>query len=522
MKSLIILFLILCFPTEDQKYIIINDILYKMPDNEISILKAKYNVQEKDIRIFNFDKDSCFASSIEWIIIPKLNAQINDPYFNFRAKTTPLFICQGKFINTDYIYQDDIQSIEPLPKDIAISKYGCRGLNPIFNLKLRYGKTIQSNPVGQRAPKFSVSQTNSKPQSNDQFTIIGKTIGLKDSTMLYLKKAESGSLKDNLDSTFVINNSFTFKGTVSEPCPYFIHTGYTGWIGQPPESFHSISFFVNSSTIYLNDEIGNLKYSKISGSQLQNDNNDLIKMNYSNDVTRDSINMVLMKLTPSDSAERKILGKMALKNYKTGVQIDMDFIETHPKSLISVWLLNIFKTSWGREKTKDLFNLFDPQIQNTSYGKSIKDYVKQLETVRVGDHFVDIELKNLNGQYVKLSSLKGKYVLLNFWSSYCGPCRKEHPALLKLYNQYKEKGFEIYAVSLDEKKESWQQAVKDDKINWITVSDLRGIESSEAAMIYEVAGIPKSYLINPEGKIIDQDMGINELSTKLSQIFVEK
>jgi peroxiredoxin len=509
-------------PSEDSKYIIINDILYKMPESEITIIKTTNNIQGKDITIFKLDKDNCYTSSVEWIKVPNLNQQFNDPYKNYRAKTTPMFICEGKFVDTDYIYQDDIQSLALIPIDNAILTYGCNGLNPIFILKLRYGKIIQSNPVGAKAMKFSQGSSKSLSQDGGQFTIIGRTKGFQDSTMLYLKKAESGSLKDNLDSTLVINNSFTFKGIVSEPCPYFIHTGYTGWEGQPPENFYRVTFFINNSTIYLNDKIGNLKYSKISGSQLQNDNNEFNEMNNTNDATRDSINMVFMKLTPSDSIERKILVERSRKNYQAGIQISMDFIKTHPSSLISVWLLNIYKTSWGREKTKLLFNAFESQIQNTSYGKLVSEYIKQKEVVRVGDHFVDIELKNLNGVIIKLSSLEGKYILLDFWSAYCGPCRKEHPDLLKLYNQYRKKGFEIYAVSLDEKKESWKQAVLDDKINWITVSDLKGATACEAAMIYGVSGIPKSYLIDREGKIIAEDIRGEYLAKKLKEIFSPK
>src|SRR5450759_998214 len=123
MKSLIILIWLLFGQSEDPKYIIINDILYKIPESEIANMKSINNIQEKDITIFKFDKDSCFLSSIEWIRIPSIKAQSNDPYIKYRAKTTPLFILDDKFIDTEYIYQNDIQSIEPLHIDKAISKY---------------------------------------------------------------------------------------------------------------------------------------------------------------------------------------------------------------------------------------------------------------------------------------------------------------------------------------------------------------------------------------------------------------
>jgi len=148
MKSLIILIWLLFGQSEDPKYIIINDILYKIPESEIANMKSINNIQEKDITIFKFDKDSCYVSSVECIKVESLNPQSNDPYRNYRVKNTPLFICEGKFVSTDYIYPEDIESMGPIPKDEAISKYGCKGLNPIMLVKLRYGRKIQDKPVG--------------------------------------------------------------------------------------------------------------------------------------------------------------------------------------------------------------------------------------------------------------------------------------------------------------------------------------------------------------------------------------
>jgi thiol-disulfide isomerase/thioredoxin len=391
--------------------------------------------------------------------------------------------------------------------------------SPIFTVKLQKGETIQIKPAVGLKITQETSPMQLSSQESDHFTIIGKTTGFKDSTKLYLHNPPVGSVRINLDSTYVINNSFTFKGTVSEPLPLDIHTGYTGWKGYPPENFYRILLFVNNSTIYLNDEIGNLKFARISGSELQNDNNEYNEMCKTILLSRDSMNRLITKLDPSDTQKRNILRKEIQENHEAEQQISKDFIRAHPKSIISVLLLNIYKSSWGNVETKDLFYSLVPQIQNTTDGKSVKKYIKLQYSVDVGDSFVDIELQNLKGEFVKLSSLKGKYVLLEFWAAWCGPCRSEHPGLLKLYNQYKEKGFEIYAVSLDDKKENWQQAVKDDKINWITVSDLKGATNSEAAMIYEVTGIPKNYLIDRKGKIIVRDIRGEKLAGKLKKNF---
>lgn len=514
MKSLIFLILILIGRSEDPKYIIINDILYKIPESEIANIKTINNIQAKDITTFKFNKDSCFLSEIELIKVPNINAQKNDPYIRFRVKTTPLFILDDKFVNIEYIYQTDIQSIEPLHFDQAISKYGCKGLSAIFNIVLKKGKSVQSKPVDKPITiGFESTPVQQKIEKNDHFTIIGNTKGFKDSTMLYLKSSRSGSLKDNLDSSIVINNSFTFKGSVSKPEPYMIHTGYTGWQGQPPVSFHSITFYVNNATIHLKDEIGNLMFAKLSGSELQDDQNDFNELRKPLLIKLDSSRKI-----STSSSRYKVIQEEVKALHEADPQNLSIFIENHPKSIISVDILNSYKTTYGLERTKQLFNLLDPKIRNSTNGKSIEEFLKLPYTIANAD-FIDLELQNLNGQFIKLSSLKGKYVLLEFWASWCGPCRAENPRLLNIYNQYKQKGFEIYGVSLDSKRKDWQDAVIKDKITWITVSDLSGSENSQAAMKYEVTGIPMSFLIDKTGKIIAKDIRGEALANKLKEIF---
>jgi thiol-disulfide isomerase/thioredoxin len=358
-------------------------------------------------------------------------------------------------------------------------------------------------------------------QNKDSFTIIGKTKGFKDGSMLYLRRAESGHLSDNLDSACVINNSFTFTGTVSEPAPYTIHTGYTGWNGQPPETFHRLDFWINNSTIYINDGIGDLKLAKISGSQLQNDNNDLIQAISPLYSTLDSIGRIIEELTPADSVRNRELRTKFRKLNSERFNSEISFIKTHPKSIISIYWLNIYKQTLGKDTSKELYVLMDPQIRNSADGVSIKQYIGFPDPITVGYKFTDIGLPDLNGKLIKLSSLKNKFILLEFWAGWCGPCRLENPRLLTMYNKYKPKGFEIYGVSLDTKREGWQNAVNEDKINWITVSDLKGSNYSEAASVYNVQGVPSNFLINKKGIIIAQDIRGEQLETKLKEIFKE-
>jgi len=118
---------------------------------------------------------------------------------------------------------------------------------------------------------------------------------------------------------------------------------------------------------------------------------------------------------------------------------------------------------------------------------------------------------------IALSSFKGKYVLLDFWASWCGPCRAENPNVLKAYNEFKDKNFDVFAVSLDDKKENWLKAVKDDAMPWTQVSDLKGWKNQAAGM-YAITAIPQNFLINPDGKIVASNLRGEALVKKLKEL----
>ena len=155
-----------------------------------------------------------------------------------------------------------------------------------------------------------------------------------------------------------------------------------------------------------------------------------------------------------------------------------------------------------------------------SYFKSFEKKVNKIKSISFGSVAPELILSDTTGKDIALSSLRGKYVLLDFWAGWCGPCRMENPNILKNYVKYKNKGFEVYQVSLDRSRSDWVNAIKKDNLIWYNVSDLKYFQS-EAATIYNIDRIPKAFLLDPNGVIIAKDTELrgNRLGEKLNEIF---
>ena len=148
----------------------------------------------------------------------------------------------------------------------------------------------------------------------------------------------------------------------------------------------------------------------------------------------------------------------------------------------------------------------------------MKQQLDELRVLAVGQEAPDIVLPDPSGKSTKLSDLRGKYVLIDFWAAWCKPCRQENPNVVRLYTQYNSKGFEVFGVSLDRSREDWIKAIADDRLNWTQVSDLLYFNSA-AAELYQIQAIPATYLIDPDGKIIAKDLRGPSLEAKLAELF---
>ena len=196
------------------------------------------------------------------------------------------------------------------------------------------------------------------------------------------------------------------------------------------------------------------------------------------------------------------------------------FIQQNPQSLVSLDALRAFGgPSPSYSEVMPLYGTLSPAIQNSNNGKDYKASIEKLKATAVGSVAPDFTQNDPAGKPISLSSFKGKYVLLDFWASWCGPCRQENPNVVKAYNEYKNKNFTILSVSLDRPngKNAWLQAIKDDGLAWNHVSDLQ-FWNNEAAKLYNVQSIPGNFLIDPTGKIVAKDLRGEELEQKLAQV----
>jgi peroxiredoxin len=158
---------------------------------------------------------------------------------------------------------------------------------------------------------------------------------------------------------------------------------------------------------------------------------------------------------------------------------------------------------------------------NYDVAKNFVSTVDKMKALAIGQPAPEISLPDTTGQVVKLSSFRGKYVLVDFWAKWCGPCRDENPNVVRAFNKYKDKGFTVFGVSLDRSKQDWIKAINDDKLTWTHVSDLKYWQS-EAAKTYNITGIPFSLLLDPDGKIIAKNLRGAALDSKLAEIFAGK
>ncbi len=311
--------------------------------------------------------------------------------------------------------------------------------------------------------------------SQKKFKIHGTVTGMADKTPIFLDDLTDGTFK-YLDSAIIINGTFTFSGSTKA-------TAVKAAI-RTKDFTDRVYFWLEGATIHFSATKGKFREAKIKGSRTQ---------------------------------EEQYAFEALLKNASDIKQTTIAFIQGHPHSLISSELLSIYSTTWGKDTTAMLYRILSNKIKNTFYGNKILEYLTLNKNLKIGDKYADFSQLDIKGDLVKLSDFTNKVLLLEFWGSWCIPCRQEHPELLNLYQEFKEKGFEIIGIAADTKKVQWIEAVQKDRLTWPNLSDLNG-DSNKAALMYGVSRYPTNFLIDKNGIIIAKDIRGKELTLKLQQL----
>ncbi len=237
-------------------------------------------------------------------------------------------------------------------------------------------------------------------------------------------------------------------------------------------------------------------------------------------VKRDSLQRVFMAKQGDPNIEQIGLQLEAEFNATVNEQIDYikKFISSNKHSFASLAAIEQLNPESDLETFKTLHDGLNEKFPNSSYVQAFTSRYKELSKLAVGAEAPEILMNTPNGETLSLSSLKGKVVLIDFWASWCKPCRMENPNVVKLYNKYKDKGFEILGVSLDREKSAWEQAIKDDNLTWKHISDL-AFWNSAVVKQYNISGVPYTVLVDKEGKIIAKGLRGPQLEQKLEEIF---
>lgn len=318
------------------------------------------------------------------------------------------------------------------------------------------------------------------------------------------------------DSTMVEGDRFLFRGTLEHPteATMYVHWSHPEGQGSKGTISEGIQFMLGYDTVYIEGQ--SLYKANIRGGKLQQDYEDLkdkLKAGTDSVVHAWRVQQEQLKEDSAASFQRLLSARGAVY-----LQVTKNFIVNNPSSALSFDILR--RHSILIEDVEFVQNMIDvlkPAFGSYDRFKAVEQRAYLIQRLTIGQPAIDFVQTNEKGELVSLADFKGKFVLIDFWASWCGPCRAEYPYLKKAYEKYKGKNFEIIGISLDDKENHWQNAIKTNAFEWVQLSDLKG-RNNAIAKAYGIAAIPQSFLLDMEGRIIAKNLRGDDLLDKLAEI----
>jgi len=363
-----------------------------------------------------------------------------------------------------------------------------------------------------------------KWKGEQSFTIQGTVTTLQKPAKVYLNIRRCGDNK--LDSTEVKDGKFSFSGVLAEATLANLLLRMQEPSVQKDNQDNPglkkndvLTLFLDKGNITITAE-DSINKATVKGSVANDDYLRLNRQLKDVDSRLDELERQYRQLYMAEDEEgMKKLEPQFDELAAQQKQIMRDFLKNNCNSPIAVYVLNKYADyEINLAEIEPMFNKLGKNIRNTPGGKEFASGLDAAKKTAVGQPALDFAQPDVEGKNVSLAAYKGKYLLIGFWASWCGPCRAENPNMLKAYSRFRDKGFDVLSVSLDDKREKWVAAIEADNLLWTQVSDLKGWKN-EVAEKYGIRAIPQNLLIDPKGNIIAKNLRGDALEKKLEEVF---
>jgi peroxiredoxin len=348
---------------------------------------------------------------------------------------------------------------------------------------------------------------------NSGYEINAKIDGAEGVTFVLQERAHGQFIR--VDSAVVVNGQFRISGhTVMHPLMASLFAR---------EKRKAVSFFLENSKIRIEGKLDSLGLAKVTGSKSQDEFALFMNALKPYQEKNAALYKDFQAASPAnDTARTKALRTEAMKLSADMMGIQKDFIRQHPKSYVSPVIISSLASGLPQSEVESLIGTLDPALAKIPDMVELKAKYAAMKSVEIGQKAPDFTLNNPDGQPVSLHSKIGKNLLLvDFWAAWCGPCRRENPSVVKTYQEFSSKGFDVLGVSLDRTKEDWIKAIADDHLTWTHVSDLQYF-NNKAAKLYFVSSIPSNVLLDKNGIIVAKNLRGEALYNKVKELLDSK